>query len=233
MHPHSSRRAGHGPMAAALAALPFLVAVSACDDTYAPSPGQPAVREQQQAASPVPAPLPAQAASDAHELEFRDQVVATCIEHLRAVAAHPAVVDALVEAGQQSRKSQDEILAIDEQWRQASGADDPLIAPFLSNACALYLKQVQKEHPAYGELFVMDSQGCIVGESNKTSDYWQGDEAKWIECFQEGQGREYVSDIEYDQSTQAFVVQISLPVRAPGGAMIGAMTVSVMARKPS
>ena len=77
----------------------------------------------------------------------------------------------------------------------------------------------------------MDAKGCIVCESNKTSDYWQGDEEKWTRSFNEGKGQVFVSEIEYDQSTQSYVIQVSLPVKARAGAAIGAMTVSILARK--
>jgi hypothetical protein len=190
-----------------------------------------AIPTPQPAEVSAPADLRAEAAVDPQETEFRDQIVAGCIEDLRRIAAHPALVDAVVEANKSARKSQGEILATDKAWRQATSADDPLIAPLMNNTCAQFLKQAQKDQSSYSELFVMDNQGCIVAESNKTSDYWQGDEAKWSESFHGGQGRAFIDDIEYDQSSQAFVVQISLPVNAPGGATIGALTVSVMARK--
>jgi len=51
--------------------------------------------------------------------------------------------------------------------------------------------------------------------TNKTSDYWQGDEAKFTESFKGGSGAVHIGDVEFDQSAQAYLVQISVPVMPP------------------
>lgn len=43
--------------------------------------------------------------------------------------------------------------------------------------------------PEYAEIFVMDNQGANVAMSDKTSDYWQGDEDKFVRSFAGGEGK--------------------------------------------
>jgi hypothetical protein len=78
----------------------------------------------------------------------------------------------------------------------------------------------------YTEIFVMDNKGLNVGQSDVTSDYWQGDEAKWQKTYQVGPDAIHVSDVEQDESSQVFQAQVSVPV-VDGGQVIGAVTVGV------
>jgi hypothetical protein len=165
--------------------------------------------------------------ADPREVAFRDRIVQQHLAGLQRIAADPMVVDAVLKANAANHQSQAEIDQTDTQWRETQGIDSPLVSQCLNNPCAKMLKQVQQTHPEYLELFVMDDKGCNVALSNKTSDYWQGDEAKWIESFNHGQGKIFVDDIQYDQSTRAYVVQISLPVFDKQGVTIGAITISV------
>ncbi|WP_197466328.1 MULTISPECIES: hypothetical protein [unclassified Oleiphilus] len=72
----------------------------------------------------------------------------------------------------------------------------------------------------------MDNQGANVAMTNKTSDYWQGDEAKWQESFKDGAGAVHIGDVEFDESAQAYLVQVSVPVM-DGGTAIGAITIGI------
>jgi hypothetical protein len=168
---------------------------------------------------------------DPRETEFRDRIVQQHLAALQRIAADPIVVDAVLKANVANQQTQEEINQTDVQWRETQGVDSPLVSQCLNNACAKMLKQVQKAHPEYLELFVMDDKGCNVAQSNKTSDYWQGDEAKWIESFNRGHGKVFVDDIQYDESTRAYVVQISLPVFDKQGATIGAITISIASQQ--
>jgi hypothetical protein len=61
-----------------------------------------------------------------------------------------------------------------------------------------------------------------------TTDYWQGDEAKWQETFGDGSGATHISEVEFDDSTGAYQTQVSLPLRDPEtGELIGAITFGI------
>jgi hypothetical protein len=184
-------------------------------------------RETAAVRNPTGVSAEAAAPLDARELQFRDRVVNDCLEELRRVAARPAVVRAVQTANSASWQSRQQIDETDLNWRQTPGTDAPLFQRYLKNPCADLLRQAKRTNPSYVELFVMDNKGCIVAETDKTSDYWQGDEAKWIECFNGANGRVHVGDVEYDQSTRSYVVQISVPLRDERGKTIGVMTASV------
>ncbi|WP_338866365.1 hypothetical protein [Myxococcus stipitatus] len=74
------------------------------------------------------------------------------------------------------------------------------------------------------EIFAMDHQGALVGATRRTTDYWQGDEDKFRVPFNEG--RVLKEKPFFDESSQAYVIQVSLPVR-DGRQVIGAITVGL------
>ena len=67
-----------------------------------------------------------------------------------------------------------------------------------------------------------------VAISDRTSDYFQGDEAKWQETFLKGPDAVHVSELEFDESTQKVQTQVSLSVTDPEtGEVIGAVTLGI------
>lgn len=150
----------------------------------------------------------------------RDKVIALAKE----IAADPAVV-AAVKSQNAKKIPLAEIQRIDKVWIETKGVDDRMKA-LMENDCAKALKRTQAAHREIAEAFVMDDQGANVCMTNKTSDYWQGDEAKWRESFKGGQGGVLVDKPAFDESAQAYLVQVSVPVMS-GNKAIGAVTVGV------
>lgn len=74
-----------------------------------------------------------------------------------------------------------EIKKIDKQW--IAGKADTLANLLRTNEVGQYLKRKVENSRIYTEAFLCDNQGAIVGEFPKTSDYWQGDEDKFIQSF--------------------------------------------------
>ena len=124
--------------------------------------------------------------------------------------------------------SEAEIIGLDKQWRaETSASDQPLIRKVLATELSSYLNQVkEKSAGKYTEIFVMDAVGLNVGQSDVTSDYWQGDEAKWQKTFQAGPDSIHIGEVEMDESSQQLQVQLSLPV-VENGTVIGAVTIGV------
>jgi hypothetical protein len=76
--------------------------------------------------------------------------------------------------------------------------------------------------PFLAEAFVMDNQGANVAMTDKTSDYWQGDEPG---RSRSRAGRALsMSAMSSSDSTQTYTVQVSVPVM-DGGKAIGAINV--------
>jgi hypothetical protein len=122
--------------------------------------------------------------------------------------------------------SSTEIQNIDRQWQEAE-EELPIMTEKLGNRCAAEVARIARENPAIVEAFVMDNQGAVVGENNLTSDYWQGDEEKWINSYNNGRGGLDVGQAKFDRSANAVIQQISLPVFDSDGTVIGAVTFGV------
>ncbi len=145
--------------------------------------------------------------------------------------ASPIVIDTVKKQNQANAGlSQDEIIALDKQWRGETGTgDQPMIKAILANELSRFLKaEKEKGQGLFTEVFVMDNKGLNAGQSDVTSDYWQGDEAKWQKTYLVGANAIHLSDIEKDESTQTFQSQLSLPVVDPAdNSVIGAVTIGV------
>ncbi|HEY4201895.1 MAG TPA: hypothetical protein VGM83_15190 [Devosiaceae bacterium] len=147
------------------------------------------------------------------------------------LAENPLVVDAIkAQNAVTSGYDQTKIDALDAQWvAEVDAKNKPLIEATLGNAAAKFLAAAQDESAGlFTEIFVTDAKGLDVAQSTITSDYWQGDEAKFTESFGKGPGAVFLGDIEQDESTQAFQSQVSIAIIDPAtGAAIGSITVGV------
>ena len=77
------------------------------------------------------------------------------------------------------------------------------------------------------EIILMDDKGLNVGQNDLTSDYWQGDEAKFQKSYGAGAGAVFVDAPEKDESTQMLQSQASLTIVDESGKPIGAITIGV------
>jgi hypothetical protein len=130
-------------------------------------------------------------------------------------------------AGQNAKQiSLDEIQKIDKQWKEAED-ELPVQAEKMGNDCAKEIAKIIKKFPVLGETFVMDNQGANVGQNALTSDYWQGDEAKWKNSYKNAKGGIDVSGRKLDKSTNVVDQKVSLPIIDAQGKVIGAVCFGV------
>lgn len=142
---------------------------------------------------------------------------------VRAINAQNGSMGSLTEA---------DIIARDAKWRGEVGtANAPMINGVLNAPVSEFLRSHQSASGGrITEVFVMDRHGLNVAASGVTSDYWQGDEAKFTETFGKGSGAVFIDEIELDESTQTYQGQVSFSVTDPvTGAVIGAITVGLNA----
>ena len=142
---------------------------------------------------------------------------------LKAWAADPALVNAVIAQNNQ-HLTMAEITKRDEAWM--AGKAEGLVKEMTIGACADRLRALTASSPIYGETFLMDNQGALVCANMKTSDYWQGDEAKWQRSFNNGKGGVFIDRPRLDESSKEHLAQISLPVSS-NGKVIGAITVGI------
>tara|TARA_R110000787_G_scaffold20785_12_gene61752 strand:- start:716 stop:1306 length:591 start_codon:yes stop_codon:yes gene_type:complete len=144
---------------------------------------------------------------------------------------NPAVIDAVkAQNAKHASIDQAKIDALDKTWRaEVKSGGGPLSSATLANPLSGYLKTVKANGKGlYTEIFVMDNKGLNVGQSDMTSDYWQGDEAKWKKTYLVGKDAMDIGEIKTDKSTQALQSQLSMAITDPAsGKVIGAVTVGV------
>ena len=122
-----------------------------------------------------------------------------------------------------------EIDALDKQWRAEREADlQPLITSVLTGPVSSYLTRIQARSVGlFTEIFVMDRNGLNVGQSAITTDYWQGDEAKFQKTFDVSADAVFVDEPEFDEKLGIWRAQVNLTVADEAGRAAGAVTVEV------
>lgn len=123
-----------------------------------------------------------------------------------------------------------DIIKLDDQWRAETKADDkPLIAATLSSPLSIYLTRMQgQSYGLFVEVFVMDEVGLNVGQSSITSDFWQGDEAKFQKTYPVGKDAIFVDEPEWDDTLKIWRVQVNKSLVNPkSNELIGAATIEV------
>ena len=173
------------------------------------------------------------AAAPAAADDFLPAIRAYLDSDIRAWTGDPRLAEAIAaQNATTAAYSQAEIDSLDQTWRGQVGADDSaLIAGVLDTPAADLLRErVAASEGVITEIFLMDARGLNVAASSVTSDYWQGDEEKFTATFPAGPDAVHISDVEFDESTQTYQAQVSLPMTDPGtGAVIGAITIGVAA----
>lgn len=138
---------------------------------------------------------------------------------LKNLASTPVIVAAVV-AQNALGMSLDEIKLKDQKWMATPGVADYMQA-LVDSPAGKELARWRHDRPWLSEVFVMDNQGANVAMTGKTSDYWQGDEAKFTDVVKDG-GKVFVDRVKFDDSTQTYSVQVSVPI-IRDGVVIGAI----------
>ena len=142
-----------------------------------------------------------------------EEIIQTKLEKLKVLLQDPVIVSSVNKFNTKRHQiNPGEIYELDEKWRRSSG-EDRFVRGFTTNKCALRLLQFRMSHPGFSEIFVTGQKGLNVGQTNKTSDFFQADEGWWIETF--NKGKAFRGNIEYDESSQTEAISIYLPVKDP------------------
>ncbi len=173
-------------------------------------------------------PIAAGSVTASETAPSRDLVDANAINELKQWLANPVVG---ISISSQNRKyisvNQQAIDDLDKQWRaERETQDQPLIAATLSSPLSSYLTQIQAASGGlYAEIFITDANGLNVGQSAITSDFWQGDEAKFQKTFSKGANTVFVDEPEFNEDTKTWRVQVSMTIADDKQQPIGSITV--------
>ena len=165
--------------------------------------------------------LLAQASGDLGAAKARETATAR-VPVAQAIAADPELAKA-IQAKNQAGESDADVLKKDKEWQ--ANPRYPLRQELTSNACAARLKKLLAGEPIVVEAFLMDNKGALVCATRETSDYWQGDEAKWQSTYADGKPV-FIDQPALDISTNSFGVQLSVIVK-DGGKTAGALTLTL------
>jgi len=167
----------------------------------------------------------------AHANEFKPQIESFYASNIKGWLRDEKVISAIkAQNSQNASLSSEQIDQMDKQWRaEAKSGSGNLIEKTLSNALSKFLKDKKASHKeVITEIFVMDNKGLNVGQSDVTSDYMQGDEAKWQKTYGSGKDTVFIDEVEFDDSSQKFQTQVSSTIVDPAdGKPIGAITVGL------
>jgi len=112
-----------------------------------------------------------------------------------------------------------QLARLDDQWRAADAVgndDDPVVRPVLTNKAADELREYSSTFTDNAEVFVTDRYGANVAATNRTSDYYQGDEKWWQTAYNHGQGGIFIGDPEFDESSATYAINLAVPLFEPG-----------------
>jgi len=147
------------------------------------------------------------------ELDKQKAVVAKWV-------AAPAIVSAVAE---QNRKGP--IAGMDNAKWKVTRRNDPMVTGFQSNAAGQFLKaKLAESQGAISEAFLNAAQGEKVAFYEKTTSYIHRGSSKFDVPF--NTGKSWQGKPEFDESSQTYAIQISVPVLAEGKT-IGALVVGV------
>jgi hypothetical protein len=159
-------------------------------------------------------------------LEFKAKISAAL-----TLTTDDTLTDALQESNQiyaalDSDQRQQKIKQLDQRWR-ASEVEKPFVQSYLSNSVAQALKNQETAFPnVYGELFLTNRYGALVGTTAKLTTLAHGHKYWWKNAFKEGYGSIFLDDRGYDDSVGDYVVGVVVPVKK-NGEVIGILKANV------
>jgi hypothetical protein len=122
-----------------------------------------------------------------------------------------------------------QILALDQQWRSDyQKGNHPGLNALLSPKLMALLERwlANDTHDYITEIIITGRRGMNVAAKPYSSDFWQGDEAKFQQGVVQTNGHWFFDKVLYDSSSQHFQAQISVPIRA-NAEVVGVITLGV------
>jgi hypothetical protein len=137
--------------------------------------------------------------------------------------ARDSSIHAAVSASNASVESPEQVRRRDALW--IANLRDPLRQAIVQAPCSAKVREMVKDDPLVVEAFVMNDRGTLVCSVAETSDYWQGDEAKWQRTFVDGKDA-FVEEPAFDASSGKYAIQVSVPIQE-AGKRTGAVTLTL------
>ncbi len=168
-----------------------------------------------------------------HAIDSVDRIIYFRIETMRAfaseIADHQAFVDsrAFMSALGDTETIQSYIDEQDLLWRAAGDQETSYILDLIDSDLSQKIKANLEqsahynsvyEHQLFDEVFITNSYGVNIAQSQKTTDYYQADEEWWQVARERGV---FVSDPEFDDSAGTYAMELAVPVYSDTGDFLG------------
>lgn len=140
------------------------------------------------------------------------------------------VVAALIRQNASNReKTTNQLRQIDEQWQLAFKVGNFNYAQVIVNKpiSRLLMQLRASANDLLSEIIVMDERGYNLAVAEMTSDYWQGDEDKYLQVYNKAPSVIYFEQIKYDASSRRFQVQVSTQIMDKNQKPLGVVTLGV------
>jgi len=125
-----------------------------------------------------------------------------------ALLASNATFAAMTEAARLQ-----EIQRLEQRWSDAPNPEALFVQTYMDNPVASYLSQQDDLLPNhYGEIFLTDRYGVLVGTTSKLTTLAHGTKYWWQAAYNHGQGRVFFDDRGFDASVQDYVFGVVIPV---------------------
>lgn len=171
----------------------------------------------------VTAALLLPAAAGALDFEVTPAVQAELDRQKAAIAAWAA--DPTVVAAVRAQNRKGPMAGVDNARWKTMRRSDPAVRQFQTSEVGQFLRNRQRESGgAITEVFLNAAKGEKVAFGEKTSSYIHAGSAKHDVPF--GTGKPWQGQPEFDESTQTYAVQVSVPV-LDGGRPIGSLVAGV------
>ena len=120
-------------------------------------------------------------------------------------------VDQVEQPGLDEAERSAAIQAIEALWPTLS-PDSPRLQALLQNELSLQMQAFIANNQNFAEIFITDRMGRLIAATQKTSDYWQADEAWWQAAILLDEHMLNLEGLNYDESAQVYSIDITLPL---------------------
>ncbi len=149
------------------------------------------------------------------------------IENIQSHATNKLVLDFTSESNEEFERLPDpngHIEWIEKNWTSPDNAQNPVMTKLTNNELTRRLETLRSfymsknNYPLFAEIFITNRFGVNIAQTNMTSDYYQADEKWWQLARKNGL---FVSDIEYDESSNTSSIEIAVRITNTDGDFIG------------
>lgn len=166
------------------------------------------------------------AIKEAHkDLEIYSEQIALSLENtlkekvkiVKAVANTYEITEELLACEERCKdlsenEIKDRIIRLNKKWI-TSDPDDPFVKGIMTSLTAKELTQQAKGIPGeFGEIFLTNRYGEVIGTTNKLSTYSHAHKFWWKAAFNDGKGKVFIDDRGFDESVKGYVVGIVVPI---------------------